>query len=304
MNLTLRRIRDFISKCDGDTYISFSGGKDSTVLLDLVRQVDPSIVAVFADTGLEFPEIRDFVKASSNVVWVKPDMNFKKVIEVHGYPIVTKMQAKYIREVQSGTTEYTESKRRGGVIGRNGRPLGAVSTKWQYLMDQQEVKISDKCCDVMKKKPFRKFEREYKKKNGDTIYAFVGVMAEESTARLQSWTEYGCNAFDMKIPQGRPLMFWDETDIWEYIRSRNLPYSKIYDMGYKRTGCVFCAFGAHLEKGENRFQLLQQTHPKLHKYCMASMGDYGLGMSKALHLIGVNPYHNYEQFLEDCKNDK
>ena len=71
-------------------YNSFSGGKDSTVLLDLVRRVFPDCPAVFIDTGLEYPELRDFVKTIDNVVWLKPEMNFKKVIETYGYPIISK----------------------------------------------------------------------------------------------------------------------------------------------------------------------------------------------------------------------
>ena len=87
VNLSLRSIRDFINKCGGNTYVSFSGGKDSTILLDLVRQIDPNIKAVLSDTGLEFPEIKEFVKTVENVEWVYPKMNFKQVIERYGYPL-------------------------------------------------------------------------------------------------------------------------------------------------------------------------------------------------------------------------
>lgn len=74
----------------GQVYISFSGGKDSTVLLDLARRIYPDIEAVFCDTGLEYPEIRDFVKTFDNVTWIKPEMRFDKVIEKYGYPVIGK----------------------------------------------------------------------------------------------------------------------------------------------------------------------------------------------------------------------
>ena len=82
ISMTERRIRDWVSYWGEDgVYVSFSGGKDSTVLLDICRKLYPNIVAVFSDTGLEFPEIREFVKTKENVVWVKPELTFKKVIE-------------------------------------------------------------------------------------------------------------------------------------------------------------------------------------------------------------------------------
>ena len=85
-----QRIREWYDHWDGKVYVAFSGGKDSTVLLHIVRSLYPEVPAVFADTGLEFPEIRDFVKTIDNVIWVRPKMPFTKVIEKYGYPVVSK----------------------------------------------------------------------------------------------------------------------------------------------------------------------------------------------------------------------
>lgn len=74
------KIIEFYNHYNGQVYISFSGGKDSTVLLHLTRLIIPNIEAVFIDTGLEFPEIRDFVKNTENVIWIKPKMSFKEVV--------------------------------------------------------------------------------------------------------------------------------------------------------------------------------------------------------------------------------
>lgn len=91
--MTKRRIRDWVDMYGKDgVYISFSGGKDSTVLLDIVRNGCgfSEIPAVFSDTGLEFPEIKEFVKSFDNVEIIRPKMTFKQVVEKYGYPIISK----------------------------------------------------------------------------------------------------------------------------------------------------------------------------------------------------------------------
>ena len=277
LHFTRLRIKQWYEYYEGLVYVSFSGGKDSTVLLDIVRSMYPDVPAVFCDTGLEYPEIRDFVKRIGNVVWLRPEMNFRKVLQHYGYPVVSKKMAQYIGEVQRTKSPSLRKLRLTG-IKKNGdhSPMSAISKKWHYLVDA-DFKVSEKCCDVMKKKPLNKYSKETGR------VAYVGVMASEGGNREHNYIKYGCNAYETKHPTSKPLAFWRETDIWEYLHTFNLPYSKIYDMGYSRTGCMFCAFGAHLEKGPNRFQQMEITHPKQWKYCMVN-----LGMKPVLDKIGVD----------------
>ena len=55
--LTQQRIRDWYDHWDGQVYVSFSGGKDSTVLKHIVDSMYSDVPAVFVNTGLEYPEI-------------------------------------------------------------------------------------------------------------------------------------------------------------------------------------------------------------------------------------------------------
>lgn len=81
ISMTQRRIREWVDEYGEDgVYISFSGGKDSTVLLNIARKLYPNIRAVFVDTGLEYPEIRAFVKGFDNVDWIRPKLTFREVI--------------------------------------------------------------------------------------------------------------------------------------------------------------------------------------------------------------------------------
>ena len=68
------------------------------------------------------------------------------------------------------------------------------------------------------------------------------------------------------------MYFWTEKDIWDYIHKYNVSYSKIYDMGYERTGCMFCMFGLQCEKNPNRFDKMKETHPQIYDYCMNKLG--------------------------------
>jgi len=145
--------------------------------------------------------------------------------------------------------------------------------------------ISHYCCNVMKKGPMGKYQRKTKRK------PFVGTMAEESRIRTQAWIRHGCNSFDGK-QVSQPLSLWTEQDVLQYIREYNVRICSVYgeimavdDYGFfydplpgvkcrlkctgcQRTGCVFCGFGVHMEKGESRFQRLARTHPKQYEYCM------------------------------------
>ena len=126
VSLTKQRIREWVHRYGEDgVYISFSGGKDSTVLLHIVREMYPDIPAVFVDTGLEFPEIRSFVRNFDNVVWLKPKKNFRKVIEEYGYPFISKEVSecvyaakKYLTEVlqEIGSDRQTDSSGISGTI--------------------------------------------------------------------------------------------------------------------------------------------------------------------------------------------
>lgn len=275
-----RRIAEWVDYYGEDgVYISFSGGKDSTVLLHLVRSLYPDIPAVFCNTGLEYPEIVKFVKDIPNVRILKPELTFKQVIDQKGYPVISKSVANTVRLARKNIEEGKDTLR---VRQIKGLEVGSKFNKgkWEFLLDAP-FKISDECCNEMKKKPFKKYEKETGK------VPFIGTLAAESQQREAVYLKTGCNAFDSKKPKSTPLGFWTEQDILQYIFENNLTICSVYgdvveetDMlgnksyrttGEQRTGCMFCMFGCHLEKEPNRFQRMKYTHPKQYKYCMEKL---------------------------------
>lgn len=278
------RIRQWVQFFGEDgVYISFSGGKDSTALLHIVRNLYPDIPAVFVNTGLEFPEIQRFVKTFDNVEILRPKMLFTEVITKYGYPFISKEVSKNVYYARRGGANSIHYKKLFGIGEFENSRFS--STKYAPLYDA-DFMIADNCCSVMKKGPVH----SYSKRTGRM--AITGQQASESMLRTQKWLLNGCNAFDNKVPVSNPLSFWTEYDILKYIKTNNIEIASVYGeivqidqdgyeydfaldekcpyktTGCARTGCIFCGYGAHLDKGEGRFERLKKTHPKQYDYCM------------------------------------
>lgn len=328
--MTKQRIRDWINEWGEDgVYISFSGGKDSTVLKHIVDNMGYNVPSVFINTGLEYPEIQKFAKSQNNVVTITPEMRFNEVILKYGYPVISKEVSKRIKDgraaIRNGkeNTSYAIQQLNGTYLNKK---TGEISRqfnmeKWKYLLDAP-FKISSYCCDVMKKRPAKKYGKETGRK------PFVATMAAESRLRATRWKKFGCNAFDEKNPVSTPMAFWTEQDVLHYIKYYNVSYCSVYGdiisqqgdddlegqisvqdwlddyrqedvlitTGCDRTGCIFCVFGCHLEGEPNRFQRLKETHPKQYNYCIGGgemiegiwqPNKEGLGLGKVLDYIGI-----------------
>lgn len=357
VRLTQDRIRAWVNYFGEDgVVVAFSGGKDSTVLLHLVRELFPNVKAAFSNTGLEYPEIRQFAMKHDNVDVVYPGISFKDVLTNYGYPLISKETSEAIyyarrirhththnsvaktlqipneQNVSLATSERKRSELQGERVMKNafGRdtfqeeetykarwfnyPKGtrrrhelhgfkvkvtentfeeaapSQFNKERFLPIARElpVKISHYCCAKLKKLPMKKYQRE----NG--FKPILGTMAEESRVREQGWLRTGCNAFDSKEQKSQPLSFWTNQDILQYIAQNDIEicsvygdivavdedgmtyaptallggYGKLKCTGCDRTGCIYCAFGFHNERGETRFQRLAKTHPKQYEFAL------------------------------------
>ena len=304
INMSKVRIRDWYDYWGGQVYVSFSGGKDSTVLKHLVESTVGNVPSLFVNTGLEYPEIQKFAMSQPNVVTVRPEKRFDEVIKNYGYPVVSKEVSNNIRgarnSLRKGVNSVRLQKLRGTRLDKNGNKSLYNSKKYEYLLDAP-FKISDQCCDVMKKRPAKQYEKETGRK------PYIGTMAQESRLRQTEWFKNGCNAFDKGRPTSQPLSFWTEQDILQYIKKFNLPYATVYGdiieedtqvnflgekvpklstTGAKRTGCMFCMFWLSQDGCPNRFQKMKETHPNQYKYCMKDVEDGGLGIKKVLEFMG------------------
>lgn len=265
---------------------------------------------------------------SSNVEITRPKIRFDEVLKKYGYPVISKEVSKLVNQARNAIErgEYNNwsiQKLSGTFLYKNGNKSIYNKEKYGYLIENAPFKISSTCCDVMKKKP----AHEYQKQTGRKV--ILGTMADESMLRTEKWLKFGCNAFEQKgYPSSQPMSFWKDQDVLHYIKQRNVPYSSAYGnivtatgkgqidgqicmeeysgcydssnllttTGCKRTGCIFCMYGCHLEKNPNRFQMLKETHPRQYDYCinggemvdgMWQPNSKGLGLGFVLDYLGI-----------------
>ena len=163
--------------------------------------------------------------------------------------------------------------------------------RYKFFLDAP-FEISNICCKIMKKQPFKRYEKETGR------VAITGQTASESRLRTQVWLKNGCNAFDAKKKISNPMSFWLEQDVLLYIYQMGFPIATVYgdivsedaakgqyrwdDLGIfdlgrptlrttgcERTGCVFCGYGCHMDSRPNRFELIDKvSNPNLRDYCM------------------------------------
>ena len=110
IQISTARIIEWYEHWDGKVHISNSGGVDSTVLSDLVHRVYPDVPDVYCDTGLEYPELREFIKSKPNVITLHPTMNFVEVIKKYGYPLISKDVSEKVYNNKTNPNGYTKNR--------------------------------------------------------------------------------------------------------------------------------------------------------------------------------------------------
>lgn len=263
----IQKIRQIITQYGEENFfMSYSGGKDSTVLSALLDMAVPgnTIPRVYANTGLEYRLISDFVKKQSEkehlweLVILTPSKSISKMLSDEGYPFKSKAHSKWVDMFQrNGRTQsienYTKSEKKDKVLFRT------CPKKLLYQFDESfDLRISDKCCKRLKEEPIDRWAKENGKK-----YGINGLMREEGGRRSRA----KCLAFiGGKLKHFQPLA--PMTKKWEewFIESYNIEISDIYKPPYSliRTGCKGCPFALYLQE---ELDTLEKYFPAERKQC-------------------------------------
>lgn len=107
IRMTKYRIKEWVNTYGEDgVYVSFSGGKDSTVLGHIIREACgyKNIPFVFVDVPTQYPELKQFAQTFDNLVILKPKISFAQVCEQYGFPMISKEVSNCV----SGARKYVK----------------------------------------------------------------------------------------------------------------------------------------------------------------------------------------------------
>jgi phosphoadenosine phosphosulfate reductase len=230
--------------------VAWSGGKDSTALLCLVREQKPDVEVIYNNPGVEFPETHEFIEHLANKWHLnlhvsKPPRgaSFWSEGRTWGWPIFGK-----------GICLNVERASRTG----NLRPqLSAL----ERGLVASGLRLSCRCAQSLRTSPGMALEKSL-----GCDLKFVGLRADESRARVRLWADHGDYFFVKRyyargsgIWKNNPLACWTDADIWQFHALEDIPHCGLYDMGHTRNGCWTCAMAIrHGQLGR-----LRSSHPEL-----------------------------------------
>lgn len=242
-------------------YISFSGGKDSTVLHHLIDEAIPDnkIPRVFMNTGIEYNDIRRFVEELTEndfrFVIFNSGVNIKEMLNEKGYPFKSKEHSCKLSMFQK---KGTETKSVSKYI--NEKSFGCPDVLKYQFTDAFNLKVSDRCCYELKKHPIQRYEKE----SGRNI-SILGLRMGEGGQRAN---HEGCVVFNNnhELKKFKPLNPCSNEFIEWYIQRNNIKLCKLYYQPYnfKRTGCKGCPYAIDLQ---DQLEIMDKYFPNERKQC-------------------------------------
>lgn len=281
MNVTkaMHRIESLYDQTNGACYLGFSGGKDSTVVLALIKLCEElgtipknAIPALFANTKIELDVTYKFVRWCKdnwygNIVILEPNKPFAQVIKEFGKPCKSKIRSKLLKAYHFGSMQHPEY-----LIDKK-YMRSAISDKDLHLLHPDfKIMTSPQCCNEMKKKPFKKYAKEHAIRG-----YFTGERLAEGGARsaqIKKRVANGkpiCTTLSGDYIVKQPIVDWSDEMIAMFIERYNVPLSEAYTRyGMTRTGCAGCPYSKDIVK---ELEVMKEFEPNRYKACMFWLKD-------------------------------
>lgn len=307
------RIEELYYQTNGSCYISFSGGKDSTILLALVKLSievgalpQEGIKAIYCDTGVELQATRDFVEWCKqgyypNIEIIRPKKSFGQVLKEEGKPMKSKMKAQLLHKYKVNNSQnafHYLMKAESPKTGKSYKKSKIGDKDLHILSNDFNILASSKCCDWLKKKPFKDYNIE-----NDIDGYLTGVRSGEGGVRelatlkrlanggkLCTYVKDGCT---VKMP----IIDWTDEDVEMFVEKYNVPLSKAYtEYGMTRTGCMGCSFSRDLK---DNLEILYKYEPNRYKASMFYLEDVYIAQNIKLPFDEEYEKKRKEKWLED-----
>lgn len=279
------RIEELWNDTNGKCYVSFSGGKDSTVLLALIKMCQElytvgDIPAVFSNTGIELQVTVDFVRWCKESGWypnvqiIRPDVSFDWVLKNKGKPMLSKIRSHTLHQYKTTRNPSSVSlllyKR---TLSGNPAWKHSLADKYMHIAsDKFPIMPSEKCCDYMKKDPFKKYEAIHGIKG-----TIIGIRTGEGGGReLEAKRRISigaklCTYTKNGILYKAPIIDWTNEDVDDFVNEYSIPLSDAYTKyGFDRTGCMACPYSRHVD---HDLQYLYEHEPLKYKAAMHWLKD-------------------------------
>lgn len=259
----LEVIKATINKYGEDNfYLSFSGGKDSTVVHHLLDMALPNnnIPRVFSNTGIEYQAIVEFVRGKAiedkRFIIIQPSNNIQTILTKYGYPFKSKLHSKWLDTFQRNGMSWSIENYLEIGNKKLARPCPNV-LKYQFD-ENYKLRVSDKCCLKLKEEPVEKWKKENKKP-----YGILGIMQSEGGRRFNAQClSFRGGKFNNFQPLAKVTPEWEEWFIKEY----DIKLCKLYyePYNFERTGCKGCPFNRHIQ---NELDVLEKYFPNEKRQC-------------------------------------
>lgn len=280
---------------ENNAYISFSGGKDSTILSYLIDLALPNnkIPRLFLNTGIEYNAIVKYVKdlasKDNRIIIYNDGINIKEMLERDGYPFKSKEHAYHVRLYQNSGIQKSVSKY---LKLSDTKKIITCPKKLKYQFTEDfKLPISDRCCYRLKKEPAHKWAKE-----NHRAITLTGMRKGEQGQRLKS----NCIVLDKdnKLTKFHPLLVVDKEFEEEFIKRNNIQLCELYYPPYSfdRTGCKGCPFALDLQR---QLDKMEELLPNERKQCELIWGK----VYNEYRRIGYRLKNNQQLSIYDMENN-